>query len=297
MTKISQGETTTRRWILFAIWLAVTMIIFSRPLRSWLSYSLADEDASHLPIIPLLAVFVVFLERGTIFRNVANDRTIPAALVTCSLVICTIVTWMGKSWLSVDRLSGYMLGLVLLWLAGFIALFGRSASRKASFSLIFLFLMVPFPQPILDRLIYFLQKGSAEVASILFDLSGVPVLRDGFKFHLAHVSIEVARECSGIRSSMALIILALLVVHFRLDTLWKKLFFIAVGILVMVLKNGIRIFTLTLLASYVDPGFLYGRLHREGGVVFFLLGLLILAPVLWLLERNEPRPAPSTAPA
>ena len=55
----------------------------------------------------------------------------------------------------------------------------------------------------------------------------------------------------------------------------------------MVLKNGVRIFTLTLLASYVDPGFLYGRLHREGGVVFFLLGLLLLAPLLWVLQRSE----------
>jgi exosortase/archaeosortase family protein len=57
----------------------------------------------------------------------------------------------------------------------------------------------------------------------------------------------------------------------------------------MIVKNGVRIVTLTLLASYVDPGFLYGRLHHEGGVVFFLLGLALLAPVLWLLERGEPR--------
>ena len=64
---------------------------------------------------------------------------------------------------------------------------------------------------------------------------------------------------------------------------------VVAGLFVMILKNGIRIVTLTLLATYVDPGFLYGRLHHEGGVVFFLLGLLILAPVLWLLERSEPR--------
>jgi hypothetical protein len=34
----------------------------------------------------------------------------------------------------------------------------------------------------------------------------------------------------------------------------------------MVLKNGIRIATLTLLAMYVDPSFLAGRLHHEGGL-------------------------------
>ena len=57
----------------------------------------------------------------------------------------------------------------------------------------------------------------------------------------------------------------------------------------MIVKNGIRIVTLTLLAIYVDPSFLYGRLHREGGIVFFLIGLLLLLPVYLLLQDPDPR--------
>lgn len=44
--------------------------------------------------------------------------------------------------------------------------------------------------------------------------------------------------------------------------------------------------TLTLLANYVDPEFLYGKLHHEGGVVLFLLGLGLLLPIYWLLKRS-----------
>jgi len=69
---------------------------------------------------------------------------------------------------------------------------------------------------------------------------------------------------------------------------------VLVGLFVMILKNAIRIVTLTLLASYVDPGFLYGNLHREGGVVFFLLGLALMAPVLWWLERGERKQVTAT---
>jgi exosortase/archaeosortase family protein len=59
-----------------------------------------------------------------------------------------------------------------------------------------------------------------------------------------------------------------------------------------VLKNGIRIVTLTLLAIHVDPGFLSGQLHHEGGIVFFLLSLAMLAPLLFILRRYEvARPA------
>ncbi|MBV9889051.1 MAG: archaeosortase/exosortase family protein, partial [Acidobacteria bacterium] len=59
------------------------------------------------------------------------------------------------------------------------------------------------------------------------------------------------------------------------------------SLFVMILKNGVRIAVLTMLAIHVDPSFLFGRLHRDGGVVFFLLGLALLLPVLWLLGRNE----------
>ena len=86
------------------------------------------------------------------------------------------------------------------------------------FPLLFLFLTIPLPDALLNHAIYFLQKGSADIAEMIFDLAGVPALREGFVFHLAHFNIEVARECSGIRSSMALLILALVVGHLLLRT-------------------------------------------------------------------------------
>ncbi|MGB2635881.1 MAG: archaeosortase/exosortase family protein, partial [Candidatus Acidiferrum sp.] len=58
------------------------------------------------------------------------------------------------------------------------------------------------------------------------------------------------------------------------------------------LKNGVRIVTLTLLSIYVDPSFLTGRLHKQGGFIFFLLALAMLAPVLKLLEKSEGGPRP-----
>jgi exosortase len=161
--------------------------------------------------------------------------------------------------------------------------------RAARFPLTFLLFTIPFPDFLLDKVIYFLQKGTTEIAAVLFDWSGVPVIRDGFVFHLAHANIEVARECSGIRSSVALLLLAILVAHFYLRTFWKQALLVLVGLFVMILKNGVRVVTLTLLASYVDPSFLFGNLHRDGGVVFFLLGLALLSPLLWLLKRTEPK--------
>jgi exosortase/archaeosortase family protein len=70
--------------------------------------------------------------------------------------------------------------------------------------------------------------------------------------------------------------------------MWKKLIFIVTGLLMMLVKNGVRIATLTILANYVDPDFLYGRLHHDGGVVFFLVGLGLMLPIYWFLKKGEP---------
>ena len=86
---------------------------------------------------------------------------------------------------------------------------------------------------------------------------------------------------------MALLILALPVVHFGFKRLWKKVAFLFCAMLVMIVKNGIRIVTLTLLAMYVDPSFLFGKLHRQGGIVFFVLGLLLLVPIYLALHSGE----------
>jgi exosortase len=185
------------------------------------------------------------------------------------------------------RLSGYILALLLLVVAGFIFAFGSAAAKSSAFALALLLFAVPIPDVLLSKTIYALQAGSADIAELFFNLSGAPVLRQGFFFRLPVMSIEVAQECSGIRSSLALLILALLVAHFSFRPFWKKLAFVVAGLCMMLVKNGIRIATLTLLANYVNPSFLTGSLHHQGGIVFFLIGLALLVPVYWGLRKGE----------
>jgi exosortase len=256
--------------------------------------SLSHDDASYLVLIPFISAWVLFVERHKIFLDLSYDKVFGGSflfLAGCAALASRLAR--GGSSLDLE-LSGYILSLVLLWVAGFTLLFGKAASKAGYFPLLFLFLMVPPPNFLLDHVIYLLQAGSAWITGAIFDLLGVPVLREGFVFHLARVNIEVAKECSGIRSSMALLLLALLVAHFRLRSFWKKVLFLACGLFMMILKNGIRIVSLTLLAMHVDPSFLYGKLHHQGGIVFFLLSLLLLAPLLWLLQRGEALPGGDT---
>jgi exosortase/archaeosortase family protein len=56
---------------------------------------------------------------------------------------------------------------------------------------------------------------------------------------------------------------------------------------IVIFKNGLRIATLSILAINVNPAFLHGRLHSQGGFVFFIIALLPMALVLRLLQKSE----------
>ena len=275
-----------KRWLLFGVWIGGSSLLFLKPLIALVRLSLTNDNASHLILIPFLTAGLLFIERRTIFSNL-SFKAGGGIFLFFSAIIVLSVRLAGDKVTSDLQLTGNVLALILLWIAGFAFSFGKAAVKSAYFSFLFLFLTVPLPNFLLERIVSLLQAGSAEVTEVLFNLTGVPVLREGLVFHLARLNIEVARECSGIRSTLALFVLTLPVVHYGLHSLWRKLFFLACAFFVMILKNGIRIVTLSLLAMYVDPSFLFGTLHRDGGIAFFLLGLLLLLPILLLLQRGE----------
>jgi exosortase len=153
--------------------------------------------------------------------------------------------------------------------------------------LLFLVFAIPIPEPLLSKIIFLLQKGSSDVAEVFFRLGGVPYLRQGFVFELPGVAIRVAEECSGIRSTLALLITTVLAGHLFLRSPWKKLLLCLAVVPLAILKNGLRIMALSTLAIYVDPDFLYGDLHKHGGIVFFLVVLVPLALLLKWLQRGE----------
>lgn len=282
------------RWVLFAIWVFLSSAGFWKSAFGLFQLSLQDETYSYIPIIPLIVCWLFYSERkqnadlAPFQFKFATLILVPAALATIFAVGCGTCS-------QANRLSLYILALVLVWVSGFVLFMGTEKARKSLFSLCFLLLAVPIPDFALARIVYVLQAGSADITEVIFNVSGAPALREGFIFRLPKVSIDIAPECSGIRSSMALIILALLLAHFAFRPLWKKIVFVFAGLGMMLIKNGIRIATLTLLANYVNPDFLYGNLHRKGGIVFFLIGLLLLIPVFWLLQKGESPSRPTSA--
>lgn len=283
----------SRRWLAFGIWVSLCFLVFAKPISSLVQLADHDDTYSYILLIPFITVWLLYLQREQ-QRTGLRSSVLPAVSFVAASLLTSFASLGCRACSPKDHLTLQTLALVLLVVAGFVLMLGAAKAKDSAFALGLLLFAVPIPEGVLNKMIYGLQAGSAEIAEIFFNLSGAPVLREGFVFRLPKMNIEVAKECSGIRSSLALLILALLVAQFSFRPVWKKVVFVLAGLCMMLVKNGIRIAALTLLANYVDPDFLYGNLHHRGGIVFFLIGLSLLLPVYWFLHKGEITPAVAT---
>ncbi len=280
----------------FVVFVLLSIGIFYRVLKGLVICAFDYPSCSHIVLIPFVALGLIYLEKNGIFEQANFPSLWGVLLVLPGALICWLAGTRSFAGEGNFYLSASALGLALLWMGGFLFSYGTRATVAAIFPLLFLVFMVPLPEPILSKSIHLLQQGSTQVAYLLFQAVGVPALRQGFQLSVPGITIEVARECSGIRSSMALFITSVLAARFFLRTPWKGRLLVLAVFPLAVIKNGIRITTLTLLSLYVDPSFLYGHLHRDGGFVFFLIALAMLGGILVLLQRSERAPASQGTP-
>src|ERR1700686_2251334 len=279
------------RNMLFVIFVIVSLFVFQIPLRALLHYSLWGDNHyakySYTMAIPLISMALVFFERSKIFTSV--QYCIRTGVIL--LLTGVILNWFAERALpqlgADNSLSTKILALVIFWLAGFILCYGTRAFRAGAFPLLFLLLTVPMPDWLLDKPITAVQYGSTEVCSLVFNLSCVPALLNGFEISLPRTTIEVEKECAGIHSTIAIFIISLIFGHLYLPSVWKKVVLVLFALPVVCVTNGLRIAGLTLLAEYVDASYLHGSLHRHGGMGFFLLALLFLFAILYLLRIGQ----------
>lgn len=291
-TADQSGRLSPRDWAFF-LFLTASVAAFWKPLSSLVNFSLNRDYASHIILIVPISAFFIYRKRGEIFSMVKTAPLPGVLLFLAGIIFLLLALRRAESPLHGNGLSLVTLAIVVIWIAGFVFFYGTRAFYRALFPLLFLLLLVPIPEIAVDKIIALLQAGSAQVAYGLLRLLSIPVLKQGFILRMPNLDIEVAKECSGIRSSLALLVTALVFSELVLRSSWRKALWVLSVIPMLIFKNGVRIVTLCLLTLYVDPGFLHGWLHTSGGIVFYLLGFAILLPILNALRKSERQTQPS----
>jgi len=273
--------------LLFAILAAISIAIWWVPLVSSFALALRDESYTHILLILPVSAALLFVDWKSPEPSSGLGVSIGSGLLAIAVLVSAVVRWRVLPLASDVQLSMNMLAFVVWCIAAFVLCFGAGAFRRELFPLCFLFWMAPLPAFVLHPIVSFLQQGSAAAAHLLFLMAGIPVAQRGMLVHIPGLTLEVAPECSSIRSSLMLLVTTMVLAQSLLRSFWRKSLVVALAIPLSIAKNGLRIFVLGMLATRVDPSYLTGRFHRQGGIIYFLIALAAIFVLLWILHRGE----------
>jgi exosortase C (VPDSG-CTERM-specific) len=278
-----------------ACFVIVLLVAFGQPLLGLANYAAHSSLHSYILLIPFVSGYLLYLRRDQLPKTHVADLPLAIVLLAGGLGIFLFLHWLAfAERASTDNYSFVLLTISFLCCvaAGGIFFLGRDWKRAAACPLAYLIFMVPRPNAMADALETASQYASAEVANVFFQLSGTPILRAGRVFQLPNITIEVAQECSGIRSSWVLLMTSILAANLFLKTSWRRTVLVAFIIPLGILRNGFRILVIGLLCVNVGPQMIHSLIHRRGGPVFFALSLIPLLLLLWWLHKGEIRTRP-----
>jgi exosortase len=248
---------------------ALTVWLYGSILLHLLGQWWHDPNFSHGFFVPLFSAFVVWQERDHLRR--LPLRASWSGLPILAIALCVLIVGQMGAELFLSRLS------LLIAMAGLIVLFlGWNFFRATFFPWAFLVLMIPIPTIIFSQITFPLQLLASRVAAETLPLFGVPILREGNIIHLPSMAMEVAEACSGIRSLMSLITLAIIYGYLMEKRLWLRWLLAVASVPIAVVANSVRIIGTGLLVQYWDPDKAEGYFHASWGWIIFVVSLLLL---------------------
>lgn len=264
-----------------AVCLAVALVVFGPILYYMALHWRQVGEYSHGFLVAPLAVYFAW-ERRRVLRRTPVQPTwwglVPLALGTLSLMV-------GR--LGVELMS-MRVAFVLTVIGLVVLLLGFAVFRVLAFPLLFLFLMVPLPQSVVNVIAFPLQLVAADTAVNALYWLGIPALREGNIIHLANTQLFVAQACSGLRSLMALGTLSVVFAYFFRKNALERIVIVLSTIPIAILVNAFRVALTGILTHRFGEAAAAGVIHQTEGFFTFGLAFALLLLEAWLLQLLWP---------
>jgi exosortase len=227
-----------------------------------------DADMGHGFFVPALAAYIAWQKRGELLATTPTRNWWGLVIVAYAAIQMYIATLGVELFLSRTAFVISLIGIVLF-------LGGWRYLRILAFPLLVLFLMVPIPAIVYNRITFPLQILASRVATGALDVLGVPVLREGNILELAEQKLSVVEACSGIRSLLTLTFLALVYGYFFEKRVWMRVVLFVATVPIAIVANAGRV-TITGLLTEYKPELAAGFLHSAEGWVIFMVAVMTL---------------------
>jgi exosortase D (VPLPA-CTERM-specific) len=256
-----------------------------------------DDNYSHGFLVPFIAGYFLWLRWPSLKDQIVRPNGFGLVVVVLGGTQL-LVAWLASEYFTMrSSLIVVLAGLVLFW-------FGRDILKRMALPLGYLIFMVPIPYIIYDMIAFPLKLFITKASVGFLKLVGVIVLREGNIIMFPTTTLEVADACSGIRSLMSLLALAVAYAFFVQTSNVRRWIIIVAAVPVAIATNALRVIVTGILAQWWGVRAAEGFFHEFAGIVVFLLAIVLLVAVGFLVKgglkngtRAEYYAVPSPAPA
>ena len=269
----------------------------------------SDENYSHGLLVPFIIGYILWLQRDKLSSEPARPSM---ALGGLAVVAALFALWIGVAG---AELYSQRMSLVLLVAGTVIYFWGVKFLRLVWVPLALLVLAIPIPAILFNKIAFPLQLFASRCAVWSMSALGIPVLRQGNVIELKPLNaidtkkLEVVEACSGIRSLMTLVTLAVVFAYFthprsedggsgkggtfgflRSYGFWRSTILVFSAIPIAILTNASRVSGTGILAHYYGTQVADGFFHSFSGWAIYIVAFLLLFGVGWILDRFKPSP-------
>jgi exosortase len=269
-------------WVLFFASLLAALYREVGPI--WLQDIWDKPEYSHAFFVPLFSAFVVWQRRREITAHVPRGTSWGLPVILAGIGLLVAGEFAVEGFLMRSSLLVILAGLVLFHL-------GREVFRELAFPLAFLLFMVPLPAIFLYAIAFPLQNLAAHNAAWALDLLGVPVVLDGNIIQLSRLTLGVTEACSGVRSLVSLVGLAVAWAYVALPGVWPMIALALAALPITIVANAARVVATGLIGQWFGIEYAQGFFHFLGGSAIFVFAFAGLLGVHWVIKLVRPRPA------
>jgi exosortase len=229
-----------------------------------------DPNYSHGLVLPFLCAYIIWRQKEELALVPLRPTVWGAVIVVGSVLLLLVGSLGAELFLARMAFWGTCVGLVLYFA-------GLPMLRKVAFPAGLFLLAIPIPALIFNEIVFPLQLVASRFATFCLERVDVmPVLREGNLLVLPGYTLEVVEACSGIRSLMSLIALAVAYGYFVEKRRWMRWLLVFLVFPLAIFSNGIRVFVTAILTHYWGLAAAEGFLHSFSGWAIFVVSMVLL---------------------